>query len=374
MKITSIETLAVAESWLFVVLETDEDITGVGECLPDKALLQASAVESFRHFLIGEDPRRIVHLWEAMYRGSFWRGGPTLNAAISGIEMACWDILGKSLGVPVWQLLGGRVRDRIRMYHHCWGNNPAGTAARAKELVSEGYTAVKFCPVPKMRWTEPYAVVQEVADFVAEVRQAIGFGVDLYLDFHGRVSPPMAIQLEEALRPSRPGFIEEPVLPENVEAMARLATQFKTPIATGERLFTRFDFRRIFETGAAHIVQPDPTACGGIYETRMIGAAAETYYAELAPHNPYGPVAMAACMQIAAATPNFSVQEISRSAALGADYLIEPFVVQDGYISTPEKPGLGVELDLDFCRAHPLEPQIDHARWYHDADGSVAEW
>ncbi len=206
------------------------------------------------------------------------------------------------------------------------------------------------------------------------MREAVGTGVDILLDFHGRVSPTMAVWLEEAIRPFHPLFIEEPVLPENADALARVAKQFKTPLATGERLFTKWGFREVLEKGAASILQPDPCICGGIWETRHIAGMAETYYAALAPHSAYGPINLAACLHIDACTPNFLVQEIVYPAALGEGYLKEPFVIQDGYIALPNKPGLGIEPDEEWIAAHPLPPVPDIGRWFHPDDNSVADW
>ncbi len=374
MKIIHIKTFAVKPRWLFVKIETDEGLIGYGECLGDKAFVIAEAVKSFEHALIGEDPRRITHLWQILYRAPFWRGGPILNAAISGIEIALWDILGKSLGVPVWQLLGGAVRDRIRVYRHLPGKTPDELAANARQIVSEGYTAFKFCPFERVKPVDHYSVVENAAARVAAVREAVGFGIDILLDFHGRVSPPMAIWMEEAFRPYRPMFVEEPVLPENGEAMAKLAPQFKTPIATGERLFTKGGFREILEKGAATVLQPDPCVCGGILETRQIAAMAEVYYASLAPHNPYGPINFAACLQVDAAAPNFLIQEFLFPIALGEGYLKNPIVVENGFAALPTRPGIGFELDEEFLNAHPLGELQDVGRWFHDDDGSMADW
>ena len=378
MKITRVLTYPVdpgfGVGWLFVKIETDAEISGWGECLPDKAHIQAEAVRSFEQYLIGQDPRRITHHWQSMYRGSFWRGGAALTAAISGIEIALWDILGKSVGVPIWQLLGGAVRDRIRVYQHLRGNTNEELAANAKKQVASGYDAMKFCPLPKMRPIEGPRLVKEVVARVQAAREAVGDSVDIALDFHGRATPAMAIVLEEAMRPYSPLFIEEPVLPENVDALAQVAKQFKTPLATGERLFTKWGFREVLEKGAASILQPDPCVCGGIFETRQIGAMGEVYYAALAPHNPYGPINLAASLQIAAISPNFLIQELVDEDRLGGGCLVTPFVVENGSIALPTAPGLGVEVDEAFLAAHPLSLQQDHGRWLHESDGSVADW
>lgn len=371
MKITRIQTYPVQPRWLFVKIETDAGIFGWGECLGDKAFVIAEAVRSYEHALIGADPRRIVHLWQSLFRGAFWRGGPTLCAAISGIEIALWDILGKSLGVPVYQLLGGATRDRIRVYTRPHGQTPEALAASAKEVVARGFTAMKFCPFEKVHLVDHYSVVEEAATRVAAVREAVGTGVDILLDFHGRVSPTMAVWMEEAMRSSHPFFIEEPVLPENVDALAEVARKSKTPIATGERLFTKWGFREVLAKGAASILQPDPCICGGILESTHIAAMAECHYAALAPHNPYGPINLAASLQIDACIPNFLLQEYVH---LGEGYLKTPFVVQEGFIELPTAPGLGIEVDEAYIAARPLALLPDVGRWFHDDDGSVADW
>jgi galactonate dehydratase len=371
MKITRIRTFPVEPRWLFVKIETDSDIIGWGECLGDKAHVNAEAVRSYEHALLGEDPRRIVHLWQSLFRGSFWRGGPTLCAALSGIEIALWDILGKSLNAPIYQLLGGPTRSRIRVYTHGGGSTPAQCAESARKIVNAGYTAMKMCPFERVRLLDSASLVEEAAARVDAVRQEVGSAVDIMLDFHGRVSPAMAIQLEEAMRPSRPFFIEEPVLPENTDQLAAVARQFKTPVATGERLFLKWAFREVLEKGAAAVVQPDPCICGGILEARQIAALAECHYAAVAPHNPYGPINLAAALQIDAAIPNFLIQEFVH---LGAGYLRQPFVVESGYITVPAGPGLGVEVDEAYLLDHPLQPKEDVGRWFHADDGSVADW
>jgi galactonate dehydratase len=371
MKIVRIETFPVQPRWLFVKVETDSGLVGWGEALGDKAHVQAAAIASFEHALIGEDPTKIVHHWQTMLRGAFWRGGPTLNAAISGVEIALWDILGKSLGAPVYKLLGGPTRERVRVYRHGGGKTPEECREKALRIVAEGYTGLKMGPFEKLREVDHYSHVEAAVAKVAAVREAVGFEVDLMLDFHGRVSPAMAIVAEEALRPYRPFFIEEPVLPENVDAFARVAAQTKTPIATGERLFTKWGFREILERGAAAILQPDPCICGGILESRTIAAMAECHYAGVAPHNPYGPINLAAALQIDACIPNFVIQEFVH---LGEGYLKRPFEVREGYIALPEGPGLGIEVDENFVRSIPLGPLPDVGRWFHEDDGSVADW
>jgi galactonate dehydratase len=268
-------------------------------------------------------------------------------------------------------LLGGPTRERIRVYTRPVGKTPEELATSAKEVVSRGFTAMKFCPFDRVKGVDSYQVVEEAAARVAAVREAVGSGVDILLDFHGRVSPAMAILMEEAMRSSHPFFIEEPVLPENVDALARVAHQFKTPIATGERLFLKWGFREVLEKGAAAILQPDPCICGGILESVHIAAMAECHYVDVAPHNPYGPINMAAALQIDAAVPNFLIQEYVH---LGEGYLKEPFVVREGYIELPTRPGLGIEVDEAFVASHPLGPKADVGIWFHEGDHSVADW
>ncbi len=375
MKITALNVFAVKPRWVLVKITTDSGCVGWGECLGDKAMVVMEAVRSFEDALLGEDPRRITHHWQVLYRGAFWRGGPILCAAISGVEMAMWDILGKSLGVPVWQLLGGAVRDRIRMYTRANGASPAELALSAKAAVARGFTALKFCPFEQVQIIDHFSVVEEAAGRVAAVREAIGSGIDILLDFHGRVSPSMAIWMEQAMREFHPMFIEEPVLPENSGALVDVARHYVTPIATGERLFTKWGFREVLRERSAAVLQPDPCICGGIQETRAVGAMAEVEYRALAPHNPYGPLNLAACLHVDAATPNFLVQEFVDPAGLGAGLLVNPWKVEpDGTILLPQEPGLGVQPDELWIAENGIGRLKDPGRWYHSFDGSMADW
>ncbi|HEU4754235.1 MAG TPA: galactonate dehydratase, partial [Armatimonadota bacterium] len=288
----------------------------------------------------------------------------------SGIEQAMWDLLGKSLGVPVYQLLGGACRDRIRMYAHCGGATPEEAAAAARQRVAEGYTALKtgIGRFPA-RILETPAFVEECAARFAAMREAVGPGIDLAIDFHGQVSPALAIRLAQALEPYHPMFIEEPCLPENVDTLVTVARSTSIPIATGERLFTKWAFREVLEKQAAAVVQPDLCHAGGILEGKKIAAMAECYYAAVAPHNPLGPISLAACLQLDACIPNFLVQE---QVSLGEGYLREAFRVVDGYIPLPTGPGLGIELDDEAVAA--LEGHDwKSPRVYHE-DGSVGDW
>jgi galactonate dehydratase len=371
MKITKLTTFLVKPRWVFLKMETDEGVTGWGEPVVEGwSRTTAEAVQEIGRYLIGQDPRRIEHHWQAIYRGAFYRGGPVLTSALSGIEQAMWDITGKWLGVPIHQLLGGAVRDRIRVYGHVNCSRWDGYAESGREILKEGYTAVKTCPFEAVRFVESPAFVLDVEKRIKALREAVGDTVDIGVDFHGRVSPAMAIQLIEAIKPYRPMFVEEPCLPETVDEMARIAGSTTVPIATGERLFTKWAFREVLQKQAAVILQPDVSHAGGIFETRKIAAMAEAHYATIAPHCPLGPVALAACLQVDACTPNFLCQE---RVTLGEGYLKEPFVLKDGHIDVPTAPGLGIDVD----EAAILEKQYDGAwsnpRLYYE-DGSLADW
>ena len=371
MKITKLETFFVKPRWLFLKMHTDEGVTGWGEPIVEGwSRTVAQAVQEMGRYLIGQDPRRIEHHWQAIYRGAFYRGGPVLASALSGIEQAMWDITGKWLGVPVHQLLGGATRDRIRLYGGVGGETWGDYAEAGRKNLSRGFTAVKTCPFGAVRFVENVAFVERVVGCIASLREGAGKEVDIGIDFHGRVSPAMAVQLIKELEPYRPMFVEEPCLPENVDAMARVARATTVPVATGERLFTKWAFREVLEKGAAAILQPDLSHAGGIFEVRKIAAMAECYYAGVAPHCPLGPVSLAACLQLAACTPNFVCQE---QVNLGEGYLKAPFVVKQGYVDVPTGPGLGIEVDEEALAEKLYDGGWETPRLWHE-DGSVADW
>lgn len=371
VKIQSLETFLVPPRSALVKVRTDRGIIGWGECtLEGKARTTSAAVAELARKLIGQDARRIEHLWQQMYRGSFYRGGPILCSAISGIEQALWDIQGKALQQPVWQLLGGKCRDRIRIYKHVGGRTLEQLRRSCQKAVEEGFTAVKSSPVPgAMELGAGAAEIKAAAAYVRTMRKAIGDDVFLMLDFHGRVSPGNAIQICAAIEEYRPYFVEEPCLCENVDAMVRIARSTKIPIATGERLFTKFGFREVLEKQAAAILQPDVSHAGGIFETKKIAAMAEAYYVGIAPHCPLSAVAFAACLQVDACTPNFLVQE---QISLGQGLLKNPFKHKNGFVDVPTGPGLGIEVD---------EEAVRRAQWkdwdvpdLHHTDGGYADW
>lgn len=371
MKITELETTYVRPRWLFLKVHTDEGITGLGEPVVEgRSQTVAAAVQEIGRYLIGKDPRRIEHHWQAIYRGQFYRGGPVLSSALSGIEQALWDITGKWLGQPVYRLLGGATRDRIRMYGHVGGETYDEYIESAKVSVDAGFTALKTGVPGPVQIVDTPAKVEQVARRFGEIREAVGPGVDVGIDFHGRVSPAMAVRLARALEPYQPMFIEEPVLPENVDALVTVARSTSIPVATGERLFTKWGFREVLERQAAVILQPDLSHAGGILECKKIAAMAECYYAAIAPHCPLGPIALAACLQLDACIPNFLVQE---HVTLGEGYLRDPFEIVDGYVDLPTKPGLGIGLDDEAVADKLYDGSWETPRLWHD-DGSVADW
>jgi galactonate dehydratase len=358
-----------------VQVRTDEGIAGLGEAtLEGKAETMVAAVGELSRLVQGEDPRRIQHLWQAMYRHSFWRGGPVIMSAISGIEQALWDITGKAAGIPVYALLGGACRDRIRLY----ANGPRGTspdeyAESARRIAEDGFTALKVAPLEPTLPVDSSVTVRRAAAVVAAIRDAVGPDVAIGVDVHGRLSPAMSIRLARELEPLDIWFLEEPVLPENAAAMADVARATSIPIATGERLFTKWGFREILELRAAALLQPDVSHCGGILEARLIAAMGEVAYAGLGPHNPLSPVNGIASAHVGMASPNFVALEwVVDNPPWTQAVLTRPAAIQDGWLELPERPGLGIELDLDVCREHPYRA-VDLPPFWH-ADGAVADW
>jgi galactonate dehydratase len=367
IRITRLETFLVKPRWLFLKVHTDAGVVGLGEPIVEgRALTCAEAIREIEPYLLGKDPRRVVHHWQAIYRHAFYRGGPVLTSALSGIDMALWDIKGKALGVPIHELLGGPTRDRIRVYAH------ARTPERLIELKARGFTAFKTGPAKRRpsRYIETPAEVAYAAEKFGELRKAAGSDIDIGIDFHGAISPATAKLLIKALEPHQPMFIEEPCQAQNHDVMADIARGTHLPIATGERVFTKWGFREVLEKRAATVLQPDLCHAGGITEVRLIAGMAEAYYAAIAPHNPLGPISLAAGVQIAASIPNFMCQE---QVSLGEGYLKEPFTVKDGYVDLPVKPGLGIELDEDAV-ASKVGHDWRNPETYDADDGSVVDW
>lgn len=382
MKITRLTTFLVPPRWLFVRIDTDQGISGWGEPVVEgRAHTVAAAVEELADYLVGKDPRHIEDHWSVLYRGGFYRGGPVLMSAIAGIDQALWDIKGKHLGVPVHTLLGGPVRERIRVYSWIGGDRPADTAKAAKDAVARGFTAVKMNATEEMHFVDTHAKVQRVLENVQAVRDAVGPDIGLGLDFHGRVHKPMAKVLMRELLPFKLMFIEEPVLSDHLEAIPELAAISPAPIALGERLYSRYDFKRVFTTGGVDIIQPDPSHAGGITETHKIAAMAEAYDVALALHCPLGPIALAANLQLDAICHNAFIQEQSLGIHYNAtndllDYVTDRsvFAYEDGFVSIPGGPGLGIEVN----EAYVAERAAIGHRWrnpiWRHSDGSVAEW
>ncbi|MDP8993568.1 MAG: galactonate dehydratase [Pseudomonadota bacterium] len=379
MRIARIETFHVPPRWLFVRVESDEGAVGWGEAsLEGWAEAVDGAFEALRDRFIDADPFRIEEAFQLGYRGGFYRGGPVLMSALAGLEQALWDLKGRALGLPVWEMLGGRVRDRVRAYAWIGGDRPGEVAEAAAARRAQGFSAVKMNATAELDWIGTPRLFGEV---VARVEAAQGAGIDVGLDFHGRVHRPLAKQLAKLLEPLGLLFIEEPLLSENLEGLADIAALVSTPIALGERLHSRWDFKRFLAAGAVDIIQPDLSHCGGILEARKIAAMAEAYDVAVAPHCPLGPLALAACLQLAACTPNHAIQEMSLGIHynVGADlfsFCTDKAVLDPagGYIAIPEGPGLGVAIDEAAVR----EADRDRHRWrnpiFRTADGSFAEW
>jgi galactonate dehydratase len=382
VKITSMTTFALPPRWLFLKIETDAGIVGWGEpVLEGRAASVAAAVEELSDYLIGKDPRRIEEHWTVLYRSGFYRGGGIHMSALAGIDQALWDIKGKALGVPVHDLLGGRLRDSIKVYSWIGGDRPAETAAQAKEAVERGFSAIKMNGPEELQYLDSQSKVEKVVAAVASVREAVGPDIGIGVDFHGRVHRPMARVLLDALAPYHLMFVEEPVLSEHVDGIADVLRNSATPIALGERLYSRWDFKDVITSGVVDIIQPDLSHAGGITEVRKIAAMAEAYDIAVAPHCPLGPVALAACLQLDAVAYNAVIQEQSLGIHYNTsndllDYIADPsvFAYEDGSVAIPQGPGLGIEVNEDYVRERAAEGHRWRNPVWRHADGSFAEW
>ena len=382
MKIVSLEIFVVPPRWLFLKITTDVGIVGWGEPVVEgRAHTVAAAVEEFSDYLIGKDPRLIEDHWNVLYRGGFYRGGPILMSALAGIDQALWDIKGKELGVPVHALLGGACRDRIRVYSWIGGDRPADVAANGKASKEAGFSAVKMNGTEELQIVDTYDKVEAVVERVATLREAVGPHFGIGVDFHGRVHRPMAKILVKELAPYNLMFIEEPVLSENLEALREIAHHSTTPIALGERLYSRWDFKRVLTEGHVDIIQPDLSHAGGITECRKIASMAEAFDVALAPHCPLGPMALAASLQVDAVSHNAFIQEQSMGIHYNQandilDYVVnkDVFAVTDGSMHIPDGPGLGIEIDEEFVRERAKEGHRWRNPIWRHADGSFAEW
>jgi len=382
MKITAIERFQVPPRWLFIKISTDAGICGWGEpVIEGRAATVDAAVEELSDYLIGKDPMPIEDHFQVLYRSGFYRGGPVLMSAIAGIEQALWDIKGKFYGAPVHDLMGGACRKSIAVYSWIGGDRPSDVAKEALDRKAAGFPAIKMNATEELHFVDSFAKVQATLERAQAVREACGPDFGIALDFHGRVHKPMAKVLAHELEAVRPLFIEEPVLPENNEALTDLSRHTSIPIAVGERMFSRWDYKTLLQQGVADIIQPDLSHAGGLLEVRKISAMAEAYDVAVAPHCPLGPIALAACLQLDATTPNAFIQEQSLGIHYNQgsdllDYLADPkvFEYKDGQVTIPTAPGLGIEVNEDKVR----EMAEKGHRWrnpvWRNADGTVAEW
>jgi galactonate dehydratase len=382
MKITGYEVFQVPPRWLFLKIETDEGITGWGEpVIEGRAETVGTAVKELMEYLIDKDPLRIEDHWNTMYRSGFYRGGPILMSAISGIDQALWDIKGKYYNAPVYQLLGGAARDSIRVYSWIGGDRPSDVGNAAKDAVAAGFTAVKMNGTEELQIVDSYEKIDQAVERIAAVREAVGPYVGIGIDFHGRVHKPMAKILAKELEQYRPMFIEEPVLSQNNEDLREIANATNIPIATGERMFSRWDFKPLLSDGYVDIIQPDLSHAGGITECKKIISMAEAFDVAAAPHCPLGPIALAACLQVDATSYNAFIQEQSLGIHYNQgsdllDYIVDKsvFEYEKGYVKIPDGPGLGVEVNEEHVRKMA---EVGHnwrnPVWRHK-DGSIAEW
>ncbi|MFA0080333.1 galactonate dehydratase [Vibrio artabrorum] len=382
MKIIGYETYIVPPRWGFIKIKTDEGIIGWGEpCLEGRTLSVHACVDELMKELIGKDPRDIEMHWNYLHRSSFYRGGAIMMSALSGIDQALWDIKGKELNAPVYQLMGGKCRDKIRTYSWVGGDRPNDVVNMAKDRVAQGFTAIKMNGTNELNYIDNYSKVDGLLDRVQSIRDAVGRDIGIAIDFHGRVHKAMAKVLMKELEPMRPMFIEEPVLAEHFDAIHEIAQYGAIPIATGERHHSRWDFKRLLEKGGVDIIQPDVCHCGGITEMKKIASMAEAYDVALAPHCPLGPIALASCVQVDSTCNNAIIQEQSIGIHYNKgcdvlDYMInkEVFDFEDGFCNNIDNPGLGIEINEEFM----IEQQRKNIDWHNphwtNNDGSFAEW
>lgn len=382
MKIKNVNTYFVRPRWGFVEITTDAGVVGWGEAvLEGHAAAVLACVNEMKDYLLDKDPADIEGIWETLYRAGFYRGGGVMMSAISGIDQALWDIKGKVFGVPVYQLMGGKCREKMKVYSWIGGDRPSDVGAAAKEKKDAGFTAVKMNATEELQFVDTYDKIDAVLERVAAIRESCGKYFGIAIDFHGRVHKPMAKVLAKKLEEFDPMFIEEPVLSENMEYFKEIAAACNIPIATGERLFSKWDYKRLFSAGGVDIIQPDLSHAGGITEVRKIAAMAEAHDVALAPHCPLGPIALAACLQVDAVSYNAFIQEQS----IGIHYNVgksvldyvkngEDFKFTDGFVGLPKLPGLGVEVNRELVLEENKNPHNWKNPVWHHADGSVAEW
>ncbi|MBS7578016.1 MULTISPECIES: galactonate dehydratase [unclassified Enterococcus] len=381
MKISNITVYKVKPRWVFIKISTDEGIDGWGEMISGtKTETVVAGAYELGNRILGRNPFEIERIFQELHR-SFFRGGPINGTIVSGIEMALWDIKGKAFNVPVYELLGGAARDKIKVYSWIGGDRPSDVVEQAQDRFDRGFTAVKMNATEELHYIDSYEKVDEVVERVASIRERFGHKMQIGVDFHGRVHKPMAKVLAKALEPYNLMFLEEVVLPENEECFKEVADVIATPLATGERLYTRWQFKNIFKQGAISIIQPDVALCGGILETRKIAAMAEAYDMAVAPHAPYGPIALAATLQVDSCTPNVFIQEQSLGIHYNKGFDLLDFVknkdifqYHDGFVDLPSKPGLGLEMDEERIKEIAQEGLIWTNPSWKNYDGTIAEW
>jgi galactonate dehydratase len=378
-KIVGIRTVAIGAGWrnyVYVLIDTERGVTGLGEAsLGGQTHAVLGAIKDLEPLLLGADPSRIEHIWQQAYRHAFWRGGITFLSALAGIEVALWDIKGQTLGIPIWRMMGGLVRERIRAYANGpRGSTPDELARSAADIVAQGFSALKFTPFDATPMLAGRRYIDAAVANVRAVREAVGPDVELMIDGHGRLSPSVAVRAAEALAEFNLMFFEEPCLPEHVPAMIRMAKKSPIPIATGERRSTRWEFRELLESRTIGVLQPDIIQTGGIAEARKIAALAEMHFVSVAPHNPWSWVNTVSSLHLDAVTPNFLIQEVITDPEPWKDAVVinPPVMDVEGYFSPPAGPGLGVELNFEAARRYPPVEGRPPALW-HD-DNSVADW
>ncbi|KAJ5123772.1 hypothetical protein N7448_009869 [Penicillium atrosanguineum] len=382
VKIKSVEYFRVKPRWLFVKITDEEGQFGWGEgTLEGHSLAVEGALNEIIPRIVGLEADDIEHIWQLIWRLGFYRGGPVFMSAMSGIDIALWDLKGRRLGVPVYQLLGGKVRNKAQVYAWIGGDRPCDVETAAKARIAQGLKCIKMNATEDMNWLDSPSAIQSC---VERLKQVKALGLDAGLDFHGRLHRPMAKQLAKALEPHQPLFIEEPLLCEHPEAIKQLSNHTTIPIAFGERLYTRWDVKRFLEDSSVDVLQPDIAHAGGISETRRIANMAETYDVAIAPHCPLGPIALAASLQVAVSTPNFVIQEMSLGMHYNVEagdidlnsYLVDKtvFDITDGFVAAPSKPGLGIEIDEELVRRISKETEPWQPKEFYGSDGSIREW
>lgn len=387
MKITRISTRVVnarLRNWIFVRIETDQPgLTGLGEAtLEFQTRAVVGAVEDLGALILGQDPRNIEHLWQVLFRHPFFKGGVVTMSALSGIDQALHDIKARALGIPLWQLLGGLTRDRLRMYDHLGGGESGAVydsaraetfAEKAAQSRADGFTAVKILAVGRTAPLDGLAALKGAKALMAAAREGAGEDMDIMVDLHGRTTAAMAIQYAEVLKPYRPWFLEEPCQPEDPDGIARVARATTIPIASGERLCHRREFLPLLQQGAIAVAQPDVCHAGGLTEVRRIAALCDTFGVSMAPHNPLGPVATMVNIHLGFATPNFLIQEVMRADVPWRDEVVRGVApIAQGHVLPPQAPGIGIEIDEGAAARHPYQ-EARPIQWYHP-DGSVADW